>query len=223
MDGSPQKYHFSFRLNKQDGRHRRLFWLAEFQIFFFLKFWIDFHKTMQEWLLDGLQQKYKFSFRLINKMAAKWIILIGRFSNIFFSETTGPNLTKLCRNDVWMILYKNTTFRSGWKKQRWPPRPILDFNWPIFKNLLLCNYSDRIYPNFTGVMCGGPSQKKHTFGSCWMNNMAARANSQGTTTFPCPVKLTATIWSWMMKVVFIPLSFQWWFNVIANKLSHHNE
>ena len=33
-------------------------------------------------------------------------------SNIFFSETTGPNLTKLCRNDVWM-LHKNTTFRSG--------------------------------------------------------------------------------------------------------------
>ena len=84
---------------------------------FFLKFWIDFHKTLQEWLLDGLQQKYKFSFRLINKMAAKWIILIGRISNIFFSETTGPNLTKLCRNNVWMILYKNTTFRSGWKKK----------------------------------------------------------------------------------------------------------
>ena len=33
-------------------------------------------------------------------MAAKWIIVIGRISNIFFSETTGPNLTKLCRNDV---------------------------------------------------------------------------------------------------------------------------
>ena len=82
----------------------------------FLKFSINFHKTLQEWLLDGLQQKYKFSFRLMNKMAAKWIILIGRISNIF-SETTGPNLTKLCRNDVWMILYKNTTFRSGWTKK----------------------------------------------------------------------------------------------------------
>ena len=49
---------------------------------------------------------------MINKMAAKWIILIGRFSNIF-SETTLPNLTKLCRNDVWMVLHKNTSFRSG--------------------------------------------------------------------------------------------------------------
>ena len=48
-------------------------------------------------------------------------------------------LTKLCRNDVWMVLHKNTTFRSGWQK-RLPPGPILDFNWPIFKNLLLCIY-----------------------------------------------------------------------------------
>ena len=45
--------------------------------------------------MDGPQQIYKFVFQLNNKMATKWIILIGWFSNIFSSETAGPNLTKL--------------------------------------------------------------------------------------------------------------------------------
>ena len=152
MDGSPQKYHLSFRYNKQDGHHRRLFWLAYFRKKIFLKFWIDFHKTLQEWLLDGLQQKYKFSFRLINKMAAKWIILIGRISNIFFSETTWPNLTKLYRNDVWMILDKNTTFRSGWKKKmaaKANSRSYLaDFQNSSLKLL------GQIHSNFLGMMYG---------------------------------------------------------------------
>ena len=41
-DGSPQKYHFSFRSNKQDGRHWRLFWIGGFKKKIFLKFWFDF-------------------------------------------------------------------------------------------------------------------------------------------------------------------------------------
>jgi hypothetical protein len=31
----------------------------------------------------------------------------------FFSETTGPIGTKLCRNVPWMVLYKITVFRSS--------------------------------------------------------------------------------------------------------------
>ena len=49
-----------------------------------------------------------------------FFILIGGFSKIFSSDTTVPNLTKLDRNDVWMVhpppLHKNTPLRSCWKK-----------------------------------------------------------------------------------------------------------
>ena len=83
---------------------------------FFLNFKVmyRFSPNFAEWLMNGPQQIYKISYQLNNKMAAKGIILIGWFSNIFFSETTGPNLTKLYKNDICMVLHKKTSFCSGW-------------------------------------------------------------------------------------------------------------
>ena len=49
-----------------------------------------------------------------NGRQSRFFILIGRFSKIFVSETTGQNLTKLCKNDLWMVLHKYTSFCSGW-------------------------------------------------------------------------------------------------------------
>ena len=42
------------------------------------------------------------------------MFLIGRFSNIFSSDTTRPNVLKLYRNDDWKVLYKDSSFRNDW-------------------------------------------------------------------------------------------------------------
>ena len=46
------------------------------------------------------------------------------------------------------------------EKKRWPPGRILDFNWPIFKNLLLCNYWIELNQTLQ-EWCVGVLHKKH--------------------------------------------------------------
>ena len=139
MDGSPQKYHFSFWSNKQDGRHRRLFWLADFPPKFFLKLWIDFHKTLQEWLLDGLQLNINFYSDWSTRWPPNGLFWLAEFQ----TSSSLKLLGQIYLNFVGMMygwsFSKRLLFVSV-EKKRWPPGPILDFNWLIFKNLLLWNY-----------------------------------------------------------------------------------
>ena len=64
-------------------------------------YWTEFNQTLQEWSMDGPAQNFLILFRLNkqNGRQSRFFILIGRFSKIFFYKTTGPNLTKLCKND----------------------------------------------------------------------------------------------------------------------------
>ena len=160
MDGSPEKYHFSCGSNKQDGRHRQFFWLDEFQIFFFYSNEFIFTKPFRNdsWMVLS-KFIYKFLFRLNNMMAAKWIILIGRFSNIFFSETTVPNSTKFYRINIWMFLRNNTTFSSGWTNKMAARADSFFWLADFLKSSL--KYWAKFNQTLQELCTDGPAQKYH--------------------------------------------------------------
>ena len=143
MDGPPQKFLILFRLNKQNGRHSRFFILiGRFSKIFFSETtgpnltklckndpWMVLHKNTS--LCSSLNKQYG--------RQSRFFILIGRFSKIFFYKTAGPNSTKLCKNDYWMVLHKNSSFYSGWINKMAARADSL-FWLAEFQNIFLWNY-----------------------------------------------------------------------------------
>ena len=57
---------------------------------------------------------------------------IVNFSHLIFSETAGPDGTKLGRKHLCKVLYKVCSFRSI-RQQTWPPWAILSSDWLNFQ------------------------------------------------------------------------------------------
>ena len=136
--------------------------------------WSKFNQTLQKWCMDGpslcsgwtnkmaaranssfclVNFQKSFPLKLLDQNLTKlckndlWMVLhklpsfcnvpvelpkwppeldplfwLAEFQTSSSYETTGPNSTKLCRNDVWMVLQKNTTFGLV-EKTKWLSKP----------------------------------------------------------------------------------------------------
>jgi hypothetical protein len=87
---------------------------------------------------------------LSNHAVLDWIWLADD-TKIFSSETTGPNETKNCRNDVCKVVCKASSFCLNLWKKIWPPWTNLGSDWLWFLKSSL-RLQDQLEPNFAGMV-----------------------------------------------------------------------